>query len=108
MRRNRIGLDIAFPDRKELRAYFTVHPGVQGAVSSDSNPKNRGLPAGSIRPLAGTHGENHPHVELPQPFQVPAFQLVVVRDSAWPKIGAFSPHDNRWRRISTAVADAVH
>jgi hypothetical protein len=61
-----------------------------------------------IKLRAGTHGEDHRHVELPRPFPVLAVQLIVVPDSAYRETRAFSPHDNRYCRISVAAADAVH
>jgi hypothetical protein len=45
---------------------------------------------------------------LPRPFAVLAVQLIVVPDSVYRETSAFSPHDNRYCRISVAAVNAVH
>jgi hypothetical protein len=61
-----------------------------------------------IKLRVGTHDEDHRHEEWPRPFPVLEVRLNVVPDSAYRETSVFSPHDNRWHKISTAAADAVH
>ena len=66
MRQNWLSLGIVFPNSENLLANFTIHRA--GHYEQLLSSKNRRLSVGSIRPLAGTHDEDHPHVELPQYF----------------------------------------
>ena len=63
---------------------------------------------GPIRPLAGTHDEGHPNEELPQYFLGRDPVSSEAPDIVCREIGALSPGDSRWCRISAAAADAAH
>ena len=78
-------------------------------MNISSPPETRGgVYVGPIRPLAGTHDEGHPNEELPQYFLGRDPVSSEAPDIVCPEIGAFSPGDSRWCRISAAAADAVH
>ena len=67
-----------------------------------------GLPGRSIRPLAGTHDEDHRRAEWPQCFPGQDIAEIEAWGIVCREINAFSPHDNKQRRSSEAAADVVH
>ena len=106
MRRNWLSLERVFPNSENLLENFTIHRA--GRYEQLLSSKNRRLSVGSIRPLAGTHGEGRPHVELPQYFLGQDLVSIESLGFACREINAFSPDDSRSCRIVAAAADAVH
>ena len=93
---------------KKLCTDYIVHGGTQPAVNAGSPPDARKVYIRPIRPLAGTHDEVRRHGERLRSSPTLAIRLIVAPDSVYLETGAFSPHDNTWRRISTLVANGAH